>query len=82
MAGEGAVTASDVAEGVESRAEELPVLDGHAGGCADVADEAEDGAEAEAGTDGAEAEAEPPPPSPPEGEETALAAWEEGSIST
>ena len=78
MAGEGAVTASDVAEGVESRAEELPVLDGHAGGCADVADEAEDGAEA--GADGAEAE--PPPPSPPEGEETALAAWEEGSIST
>ena len=74
------MTVSDVADGVESRAEELPVFDGHAGGCADVADEAEDGAEA--GTDGAEAEAEPPPPSPPEGEETALAAWEEGSIST
>ena len=69
---------SDVVDGVESRAEELPVFDGHAGGCADVGDEAED--EAEAGTDGAEAE--PPPPSPPEGEETALAAWGEGSIST
>ena len=69
---------SDVVDGVESRAEELPVFDEHAGGCADVGDEAED--EAEAGTDGAEAE--PPPPSPPEGEETALAAWGEGSIST
>ena len=54
------------------------MFDGHAGGCVDVGDEAED--EAEAGTDGAEAE--PPPPSPPEGEETALAAWGEGSIST
>ena len=76
------MTVSDVADGAESRAEELPVFDGHAGGCADVADEAADEAEdgAEAGADGAEAE--PPPPSPPEGEETALAAWEEGSIST